>query len=94
MKLIEVHTADWGRRNWDLAAPDIRCRADGVGAVVWEFETSRGGGSVQRLTWPLVLAHDEASAKAALWAWAEERQHEEAPEGAGDGAASNQEESK
>lgn len=66
MKLIEVHTADWGRRNWDLAAPDIRCRADGVGAVVWEFETAT---SPRHVKWPLVLAHDEASAKAALVAW-------------------------
>lgn len=91
MNLIEVHKADWGRRNWDLAAPYIRCRADGVGAVVWEFETSRGGGAVQRLTWPLVLAHDEASAKSALCAWAEERQSEEVPMESGDGVASNPE---
>jgi hypothetical protein len=63
-------TPDWGKKNWQIAAADIRCKADGIGARVWVFS--------QRHSvlghWPSVLAHDEESARAAVEAWIEERQ--------------------
>jgi hypothetical protein len=63
-------TPDWGKKNWRLAAADIRCKADGVGASVWLFNQRHHVFG----PWPSVLAHDEESARAAVGAWLDERQ--------------------
>ena len=69
MKYIRSYHADWGMPNWELSEQGIRCRADAIGANVYEFKT-RSAEIVR------VLAHNKDNAKDAAEKYVYETQLE------------------
>lgn len=55
---IERYAPDWGRINWDISAPGIRCKLDSLGAHVYKIEST--GLSIR------ILAHSQTEAKDTL----------------------------
>lgn len=61
------YAPDWGRINWDISAPGIRCKLDSIGANVYDFEFEN----------VRVLAHSREDAKEALMTYLQDEKDDD-----------------